>query len=206
MNALRERFCQEYLVDLNATQAATRAGYSSKTAYSQGQRLLKNVEVAAQIQDLMMARATRVQFTIDQVLTELKILGLSDVRHYAIGDASHPVQLAPDAPAEAMRAIATIKRRVRWEREGDEEPVMVEDVEYRLWDKPAALRMAGQHLGMFKEIHEHTGKDGEPIPIEIREAQDALRSRIGRLAGRLTAGSDAPTARPHGNGRGASSH
>ena len=41
----QKRFCQEYLIDLNATQAAIRAGYSEKSAYSVGQRMLKNVEV-----------------------------------------------------------------------------------------------------------------------------------------------------------------
>lgn len=46
----QQRFCDEYLIDLNATQAAIRAGYSEKTAYSQGQRMLKNVEVKAYIE------------------------------------------------------------------------------------------------------------------------------------------------------------
>lgn len=46
----QQRFCDEYLVDLNATQAAIRTGYSEKTAYSQGQRLLKNVDVKAYIE------------------------------------------------------------------------------------------------------------------------------------------------------------
>lgn len=45
----QQRFVDEYLIDLNATQAAIRAGYSKKTAYSQGQRLLKHVEVSQQI-------------------------------------------------------------------------------------------------------------------------------------------------------------
>ncbi|MEY8428442.1 terminase small subunit [Lachnospiraceae bacterium 46-15] len=45
MNARQKKFCDEYLIDCNATQAAIRAGYNEKTAYSQGQRMLKNVEV-----------------------------------------------------------------------------------------------------------------------------------------------------------------
>lgn len=49
MTDRQQRFCDEYLVDCNATQAAIRAGYNSKTAYSQGQRMLKNVEVKAYI-------------------------------------------------------------------------------------------------------------------------------------------------------------
>ena len=50
MNDKQRRFADEYLIDLNATQAALHAGYAEKTAYSQGQRLLKNVEISAYIQ------------------------------------------------------------------------------------------------------------------------------------------------------------
>lgn len=53
MTEKQKRFCDEYLVDLNATQAAIRAGYSEKTAYSQGQRMLKNVEVKTYIDEQM---------------------------------------------------------------------------------------------------------------------------------------------------------
>lgn len=52
MNARQELFCEEYLKDMNATQAAIRAGYSEKTAYSQGQRLLKNVEIKNKLQEI----------------------------------------------------------------------------------------------------------------------------------------------------------
>ena len=48
----QEKFCVEYLIDLNATQAAIRAGYSKKTAYSMGQRLLKNVEIQSRIKKM----------------------------------------------------------------------------------------------------------------------------------------------------------
>ena len=48
----QEKFCVEYLINLNATQAAIRAGYSEKTAYSIGQRLLKNVEIKSRIKEL----------------------------------------------------------------------------------------------------------------------------------------------------------
>lgn len=51
MNAKQKRFCEEYLIDCNVTQAAIRTGYSAKTAYSQGQRMLKNVEVKTYIDE-----------------------------------------------------------------------------------------------------------------------------------------------------------
>ncbi|WP_129141521.1 terminase small subunit [Modicisalibacter coralii] len=64
----QSRFVDEYLIDLNATQAAIRAGYSEKTAYAQGQRLLKNAEIAAQVQKAMDARGERTQIDADFVL------------------------------------------------------------------------------------------------------------------------------------------
>ena len=65
------RFVEEYLIDLNATQAAIQAGYSKKTAYSQGQRLLKNVEVAAAIQAAQIEVSRRAKIAVDDVVTGL---------------------------------------------------------------------------------------------------------------------------------------
>ena len=53
LNERQMRFVDEYMIDLNATQAAIRAGYSVKTAYSQGQRLLKNVEIKTELDERM---------------------------------------------------------------------------------------------------------------------------------------------------------
>ena len=67
-------FVDEYLVDLNATQAAIRAGYSEKTAYSIGQRLLKNVEVQKMIANRMEERSKRTEITQDRVLTDIELI------------------------------------------------------------------------------------------------------------------------------------
>lgn len=71
MTPKQERFVAEYLVDLNATQAAIRAGYSPKTAGSQGDRLLKNAEIAAAVVAAQAKRAERTEVTQDYVLTKL---------------------------------------------------------------------------------------------------------------------------------------
>lgn len=71
LTAKQAAFVREYLVDLNATQAAIRAGYSAATAYSQGQRLLKNVEVAASLAAAMAERAKRVEIDADYVLSSI---------------------------------------------------------------------------------------------------------------------------------------
>ena len=71
MTAKQDRFVEEYLCDLNATQAAIRAGYSKKTAYSQGQRLLKKVEMAEAIAEGQAERSERTEVTQDYVLAEI---------------------------------------------------------------------------------------------------------------------------------------
>jgi phage terminase small subunit len=72
LTAKQETFVREYLIDLNATAAAERAGYSAKTAYSIGQRLLKDVEVAQRVQFAMDERAKRTDITADYVLKGIK--------------------------------------------------------------------------------------------------------------------------------------
>lgn len=71
LTAKQKRFCDEYLVDLNATQAAIRAGYSERTAYSQGQRLLKNVEVQKYLQERMTEKEKDLIADQDEVLKYL---------------------------------------------------------------------------------------------------------------------------------------
>lgn len=72
LTSKRERFVTEYLIDQNATQAAIRAGYSEKTAGSQGQRLLKNVEVSARIQSKQQKQLKRLELSADYVLRTIK--------------------------------------------------------------------------------------------------------------------------------------
>ena len=71
LNEKQQRFCDEYLIDLNATQAAIRSGYSKKTAYSQGQRLLKHVEIKAYIDARMAEKQQELIADQDEVLKYL---------------------------------------------------------------------------------------------------------------------------------------
>lgn len=74
------RFCEEYLIDLNATQAAIRAGYSEKTANEQGARLLANVSVQEKIAELKAERAKRTEMTQDSVIQELAAVAHAEVK------------------------------------------------------------------------------------------------------------------------------
>lgn len=166
-NAKRERFCQEYLIDRNAGRAYERAGYAARgnAAEVSAHRLLSDAKVRDRVAELEGERAERVRFTADEVLAELRTLGLSNVEHYVLDDDGH-LALAEGAPPEAIRAVSSVKRRVRTvttTRGGEERTERTVDVEFKLWDKPAALRMGGQHNGMFVERHEHTV--AEPIRV-----------------------------------------
>lgn len=79
LNDRQQLFAQEYLVDLNATQAAIRAGYSQKTARSQGERLLTNVDIAAAIKDGIQERIKKTQITAERVLLELAAIAFMDI-------------------------------------------------------------------------------------------------------------------------------
>ena len=70
----QDLFCQEYLVDLNATQAAIRAGYSAKTAHVIGQENLTKPVIAAAVQTYMNARAKRIERKADDVLKDLQLV------------------------------------------------------------------------------------------------------------------------------------
>lgn len=78
MKPKHANFIREYLIDLNATQAAIRAGYSKKTARSQGQRLLTNADIQTKIQKAQEKRAEKVEWTAEEILRSLKKIGLND--------------------------------------------------------------------------------------------------------------------------------
>ena len=137
----QRQFVDEYLIDLNATQAAIRAGYSEKTAYSQGQRLLKNVEVQQAIQNVMTERAKRTEITADRVLEQYARMAFFDLRTLYKADGSLlPVKDWPDEAAAAVAGFEVV------ELTGDL-PGVVKKV--KLVDKRAALADIGRHLGMF---------------------------------------------------------
>jgi phage terminase small subunit len=82
LTAKQEMFAKEYIVDLNAAQAAIRAGYSERTAKQIGQENLTKPDLQKYIQDLMDERSKRVEITADMVLREYAKLGFSNIADY----------------------------------------------------------------------------------------------------------------------------
>lgn len=174
-----QRFVDEYLVDLNATQAAVRAGYSPKTAEQQGPRLLGNAGIARAIEAGMKARAERTGVTAAKVLTELALIGFSDVTNYRVNRRTGELELNPGAPPEAIRAVSSVKHKVRTTTTKDGATETTHDVEIRLWDKNTALANAGRHLGMFLDRVQHSADAELAALLKARRE----RARASRRAG-----------------------
>lgn len=156
-------FVREYLVDLNATQAAIRAGYSEKTARQQGERLLSKADIAAAVQAAMNKRAARVEVKCDDILRELMRIAMVDVSKAF--DASGNLLPLHEIPEDVRRAIAGIEIQERAMGE-DDDGLVLRTKKVKFWDKPKALELLGKHLKLFIDRVEHTGKDGGPIEME----------------------------------------
>lgn len=163
LTARQMAFAVEYLIDLNGTQAAIRAGYSANGASVTGTRLLSDPSVAAMIEKAKAQRLTRTKITQDQVLNEMALLAMASVDHFFVDDLGH-LRPKPDAPEGIMAAIASVKRTVRI----DEDDNITFTVEFKLWDKPGTLKLMGKHVGLFPDRMEHVGPNGGPIETVTR--------------------------------------
>lgn len=144
----KRRFVTEYLVDLNATKAAERTGYSIKTAYSIGQRLLKDVEIASAIAAEQDARAQRVQVRADEVLRELVAIVRTNPSHFTTDEAGN-LALRDENDTESWRAVASVKQKTRFIPQKDSDDIVEREIEYKLWDKNSAIDKAMRHLGIL---------------------------------------------------------
>lgn len=143
LTAKQERFVEEYLIDLNATQAAIRAGYSPNTANEQGSRMLANVSIRTYIDKEMAERSKRTGINQDRVIRELARLAFVNANDVIdIEEAT----LKNGATEDDTAAIASVKVKTIPTKEGEGV-----EREIRLTDKLKALELLGKHLGMFKE-------------------------------------------------------
>lgn len=149
MTDKQNRFCEEYLIDLNATQAVIRAGYSTKGASVTGAKLLTNTKIRARIDAAMAAQSRRTGISADRVVRELARLAFvnpSDVIDTNKATVKH------DASRDDTAAISSIKIKV-----SDSEQGSSIEREIRLTDKNKALELLGRHLGMFNDKLNVTG-------------------------------------------------
>lgn len=157
LTAKQERFVAEYLLSLNATDAARKAGYAHAT--TQGPRLLENVGVAEAIAAEQAERSERVKVDQDYVITSIvDAIERCKQAEAVLDRKGNPVMVeTPDgklSPAYTFNAMGVFR----------------------------GAELLAKHLGMFVERHEHTGPDGEPIRVEyssqLAELSDEEREMV----------------------------
>ncbi|WP_063655470.1 terminase small subunit [Candidatus Arsenophonus triatominarum] len=162
----QEAFCREYLIDLNATQAAIRAGYSEKTAKEIAFENLTKPHIQKRIQVLMEARKNRIEVNADYVLKRLVDIDQMDVLDILneSGDLK-PIKEWPkvwrttlsglDIAAIRLEGAEALLKKIKWP------------------DKIKNLELLGKHIAVqsFREqvSNEHTGKAGNPIEHITRD-------------------------------------
>jgi len=144
-----DRFVREYLKDFNATQAAIRAGYSKKTGYAQGHRLLKDAEIQAKLARVLETRIEKEEISGGDVLRELKRIGLSDVGQAF--DADGKLKPIAELPEDIRRSISGVEVTEEFQGRGEERERIGFTKKVKLWDKTKALEILCKHLGLLQE-------------------------------------------------------
>ena len=158
----QKRFCHEYLIDFNATKAAERAKYSKKTAYSQGQRLLKNVEIQSYLSKLKKKTEERLEIKKNDIIRELQKIGFSNIENYIDIEEGGLIiaKQFKDMPEGASAALQTVEEnRIIKENKDGSQVVVHDKIKFRVHDKLKALQLLGEHVDLFKSEKE--------IPLNI---------------------------------------
>jgi phage terminase small subunit len=161
----QQRFVEEYLIDLNATQAAIRAGYSAKTAGQIGEKLLKKVEIAAAVAEAKKARSARTEITADRVLHELAAIAFLDPAK--VFTPTGEVRSLGDMDESVRRAIASVETFTS----SDEGEAVNTVRKVKMADKLRALELLGKHLQLWVERVKLGGDKEDPIKTLIMQLQ-----------------------------------
>ena len=173
LTAQQEKFCHEYLIDRNATQAAIRAGYSIKTAQEQSSQLLSKLMIKGRVNQLISAELGSIDATaarIKRELTNLAFINIADAY-----DQNGALKSFEDMPVELQRAILAVESEELFDGVGKNREQIGYTKRIKLTDKLKALEMLGRHQKMFTDITEHKGLEN------LAEELKAARLRSGQI-------------------------
>ncbi|MDP9572400.1 UNVERIFIED_ORG: phage terminase small subunit [Agrobacterium larrymoorei] len=170
----QSRFVEEYLKDLNATKAAIRAGYSEKTAHSQGPRLLENVGIATAIEKAKAQRSERTQIDADWLLKRLADEAVADIADlYDENGGLKPVDQWPLIWRQGL--VSGIEVEELFDGRGEDREHIGRVRKVKLSDRIKRLELIGKHVDVqaFRE----------KVEIEISES---VAARLARAKARVT--------------------
>jgi phage terminase small subunit len=152
------KFVDEYLLDLNATQAAIRAGYSKKAAALIGHENLRKPNIAAAISAAQESRSRTTKITSERVLKEIARIGFFDIRKLFEDDGRpRPVVDLDDDTAAAIAGLDVVSI-------GNAETGIGQVLKYKVASKNDALEKLCKHLGLYKDFQKD---DDKPEPKQI---------------------------------------
>ena len=170
----QERFVQEYMIDLNATQAAIRAGYAESSAEQQGCVLLRNPKVKAVLDAKQAKKADKLDITAERVLREYARIAFADIRSIASVDDLTWIDEKLSAKGISIKSSDT------W---GDDVAAAVSEIsstqhgpKVKLHDKQHALDALSKHLGLFKADHDQSKTD-----VYVEAPVEAIAMRVATL-------------------------
>ena len=153
------KFCHEYILDLNATQAAIRAGYSKNTARFIACENLTKPNIQQKLAELQAETAKRNQVTVDMIIEELKELGFSN-----IADFMHDGKMLPLAEVAKNKLKAVSQVKLTRSVNGNDKR---EIIEFKLYDKLSALDKLARHCGFYeKDNRKKSEYDLDTLTVE----------------------------------------
>ncbi len=166
-NSRHDRFCREYLKDLNGTRAAIAAGYAKKSAKVTASQLLTNPNVQALLAELTKKHADKLDLSAEKVLSELSSVGFSNMLDYMKiteeGDAYVDLSRLTREKAGAVLEITVDEYT---EGKG-KDARKIKRTKFKLADKIRALELLGKYLKLFTEKMALSGPDGGPPKIKV---------------------------------------
>lgn len=177
MTDAQKRFCNEYLIDLNATRAYKVAYPNCKkdeTAKSAGSRLLTNVNVQNYISEKMKEREKRTEVTQDMVIKELAKIAFLDIRKLYTENGQ--LKNVADIDDDTAGAISSLETLEEYDGYGDEREKIGDTQKVKLLDKTKALELLGRHLGIFNDKLDVNVKEKEEKKNAISDILNQMQN------------------------------
>lgn len=185
------RFCQEYLKDLNATQAAIRSGYSPKSSRIMASKLLSKGNIQIEVQRLMGLREKRTEISADKTLKEIAKLAFSNMMDYiSIQDDGQAFVDLSKLEREQAAAIQeyTVDEYFEHDPEGEKGAMRkIKKIKVKLADKRAALELLARHLKLLNDkldvnvVHTYLHEDFKDMDdAKLREEGFKVRDELSK--------------------------
>lgn len=177
MTDAQKRFCDEYLIDLNATRAY-KVAYSrckkDETANVNGSKLLRNAKVQEYISERIKEREKRTEITQDMVIKELAKIAFLDIRKLYTENGQ--LKNIADMDSETAGAISQLETLEEYEGYGDDREKIGDTQKVKLLDKTKALELLGRHLGIFNDKIDVNVKEKEEKKNAISDILNQMQS------------------------------